>query len=196
MTRTTGLATDPRDTVVAIGCLDRVLCGHGVVAADPHLEFPVVALGQGDEIGIGILTLGDLSFHLLARLGGELHCLFGLKQRILEHVVEPGVGPLQNERRQRRDSSTRRGGHGVQHVVYTGTNVVQRISNRRDRIELATTVTETELCRTAQGHRDYRGIGRCRDRLRTTDLVVPETVFRRCLGGRVGAVPKHKANQQ
>ena len=71
--------------------------GHRIVATDPHLNLPVIALGQGDQVGIGILALGNLCLHLLTPgLGGQLHGLLGLEQGVLEHVVKPGIGTLQN----------------------------------------------------------------------------------------------------
>ena len=72
------LAADPGHAIVTVRGFDRILGGHRVVAADAHLQFPVIALGERDQIGIGILALGDLGLHLLAGLGGQLHGLLGL----------------------------------------------------------------------------------------------------------------------
>ena len=159
----------------------RILGGHGIVAADAHLHLPVVALGQRDEIRVRILALGDLGLHLLAGLGGELHGLLGLEQRVLEQVVEPGIGALQDQRRQCRDGRRRGRRHRIHHVVDPGLDVVQGVGHREHRIELAAAVAEPELGRAAEGHRHHRGIRRRGDRLRPTDLVVPETVLRRAL---------------
>ena len=96
LTGTTGRATDPRHAVSTVGSRHGRFGGHGIVAAQAHLPFPVVTLGHGDEIGIGILALGDRGLHLLAGFRGKLQGLFGLEQGVLEQIVEPRVGTLED----------------------------------------------------------------------------------------------------
>ena len=155
-----GLPADPGHTVVAIAALDGRLRGHRIIAADTHLQLPVVALGERDQIGVGVLALGDLGLHLLAGLGGQLHGLLGLQQGVLEEIIEPGIGALQDQRRQRGNGGARRNRHGGHHAVDPGADVVQGVGDRRDGIELAAAIAHPQLGRTAERYRRDRRVRR------------------------------------
>jgi len=155
-----GLPADPGHAIVPVSGLDGVLGGYRIITTNAHLELPVIAFGQRDEIGIGILALGDLGLHLLTGLGRQLHGLLGLQQRILEHVVEARIGALQDQRRECGNRGTGRGRHGVHHVVDAGTDIVQRIGHGGHGVEFAAAITQPQLRRAAQGNGYHRRIGR------------------------------------
>ena len=103
---------------------------------------------------------------------------------------------MQNQRRKRDNGGAGCGHHGVRHVAGTGVDVVQRISHGDGRIELSAAVPHTRLRRTAQDHRHDGWIGRRRDRLCTSDLVIPEAVFRRSFGDGLGTIQPKQPEQQ
>ncbi|WP_293885679.1 hypothetical protein [Thiolapillus sp.] len=46
------MPTDPGHTIIAIGRLYRLLRRHRIVAADAHLQLPVIAFGERNQVGI------------------------------------------------------------------------------------------------------------------------------------------------
>ena len=125
-----------------------------------------------------------------------MHGFLCLQQSVLEHVVEAGIGALQDQRRECGNRGTGRGRHRVHHVVDTGTDVVQRIGHGRHGVEFAAAITQPQLRRAAQGNGYHRRVGRRRYRLCPTDFVIPEAVFRRPLGDGMRTIQTEESNQQ
>ena len=129
--------------MISVGGFHRRLGGDRIIAPHTHLDFPVITFGQGNEISIGIFTLGDFGLHLLTGLRRQFHGFFRFQQGVLKQVIQTGIGPLEDEGGQGGDGTGGRCCHRVHHVIDTRGNIVERVGDRCHGIKLAAAVTQS-----------------------------------------------------
>ena len=179
-----GASADPRHP--AVGPRRAVRLRHHldhVATADVDLAAPVV--GARDP---GPALVGERVAHVVGDLvAAELRhpeLLAGLQHAVLQQVVEAGIQPLDDQRRQRGDDALGRLDHVAHDVLERAGDAVQLLADGVRDIEVAAHQVRVPLGGDAEAQRRRPRRGPQADRLRAAEAVQELVVGRRRQRGR------------